>query len=127
MRRGRNFATSKYVDMTNAEIKASWEANGARASRRGTLLHFLLECHMNGFDLEGSVYAGLEDVQSYFRWRREYFDPAGLVPFRTELRFSTGPDLKLTGTADLLAIRDDHPGPEETHSPFTLRTIHHSL
>lgn len=123
MRRGRNFATSKYAGMTNAAIKASWEANGARASQRGTLLHFLLECHMNGFDLESSVYAGLEDVQSYFRWRREYFDPAGLVPFRTELRFSTGPDLKLTGTADLLAIRDDHPGPEETQGVLSLSLI----
>ena len=45
------------------------------------------------------------------------------MPFRTELRFSTGPDLKLTGTADLLAIRADHPGPEETGGVLTLSLI----
>mgnify|MGYP001086936540 CR=1 FL=1 len=123
MRRGRNFKDSKYKDMTDAEIKAGWEANGERASRRGTLLHFLLECHMNGFDLETSIFAGLEDVQSYFKWRNDYFDPKGLVPFRTELRFSSGPELRLTGTADLLAIRDDHPGPEETGGLLELSLI----
>jgi hypothetical protein len=123
MRRGRNFATSKYADMTDIEIKTSWEMNGARASTRGTLLHFLLECHMNGFDLAKSEYAGLEDVQSYFRWRKEYFEPAGLVPFRTELRFSTGPDLRLTGTADLLAIREDHGPPTETGGVLSLHLL----
>jgi len=123
MRRGRNFVSSIYADMTNLEIKTLWEANGARASTRGTLLHFLLECHMNGFDLAGSLYAGLEDVQAYFRWRKEYFEPAGLVPFRTELRFSTGPDLRLTGTADLLAIRDDHPPPSQTGGVLSLHLI----
>jgi hypothetical protein len=123
MRRGRNFATSKYVNMTDVEIKTLWEMNGIRASTRGTLLHFLLECHMNGFDLANSVYAGLEDVQAYFRWRKEYFEPAGLVPFRTELRFSTGPDLRLTGTADLLAIREDHGTPSETDGVLSLHLI----
>jgi hypothetical protein len=123
MRRGRNFATSKYANMSDVEIKTSWEENGARASKRGTLLHFLLECHMNGFDLENSIYAGLEDIQSYFKWRREYFEPNGLVPFRTELRFSTGPDLRLTGTADLLAIKKDHGSPEETNGVLSLYLI----
>lgn len=123
MRRGRNFSTSAYASMTDLEIKNLWEQNGARASARGTLLHFLLECHMNGFDLASSPYAGLEDVQAYFRWRTTYFEPAGLVPFRTELRFSTGPDLRLTGTADLLAIRDDHPPPEETGGILSLHLI----
>jgi hypothetical protein len=123
MRRGRNFSTSVYSGMTDLEIKTLWEQNGARASARGTLLHFLLECHMNGFDLANSVYAGLEDIQAYFRWRKDYFEPAGLIPFRTELRFSTGPDLRLTGTADLLAIRDDHPPPKETNGVLSLHLI----
>lgn len=123
MRRGRNFATSIYANMTDCEIKSLWETNGARASARGTLLHFLLECHMNGYDLANSLYAGLEDVQAYFRWRKEYFEPNGLVPFRTELRFSTGPDLRLTGTADLLAIRDDHAPPEDTGGVLSLHLI----
>jgi hypothetical protein len=78
---------------------------------------------MNGFDLAKSLYAGLEDVQAYFRWREEYFEPAGLIPFRTELRFSTGPDLRLTGTADLLAIRDDHPSPEDCGGVLSLHLI----
>jgi hypothetical protein len=78
---------------------------------------------MNGYDLANSIYAGLEDVQAYFRWRKEYFEPQGLIPFRTELRFSTGPELRLTGTADLLAIREDHPPPEETGGVLSLHLI----
>ena len=123
MRRGKNFASSPYASMTNSDIKELWAANGARASARGTLLHFLLECHLNGFDLAASPYAGLEDIQAYFRWRQSYFEPAGLVPFRTELRFSTGPELRLTGTADLIAIRDDHPPPSETGGLLSLHLI----
>ena len=123
MRRGRNFPTSKYANMTDEDIKRMWEENGRRASARGTLLHFLLESHMNGYDLENSIYAGLEDIQSYFRWRQTYFEPAGLVPFRTEMRFCTGPDLRLTGTADLLAIHKDHPPPCETGGVLQLHLI----
>jgi hypothetical protein len=123
MRRSKNWPSSKYYGMTGAAIRAQWEANGRRASARGTQLHFLLECHNNGYDLQGSVYNELPDVQAYFRWRSEFFEAGNLVPFRTELRMRTGGDTRLTGTADLLAVARDHPPPERTQGCLTLHLI----
>jgi hypothetical protein len=123
MRRGKKWTSSKYFGRTPAEIKAQWEDNGRRASARGTRLHFLLECHNNGYDLQSSVYRDLPDVQAYFRWRAEFFDARQLVPFRTELRMRTGAKTRMTGTADLLAVARDHPPPQETGGCLTLHVI----
>ena len=97
MRKGRNWETSRYVGMTTEAIKTLWTDNGNAASARGTLLHFLLECHNNGYELFTSPYASILEVQDYARWRQKHF--VGLVPFRTEMRMFTGKDLKITGTA----------------------------
>ena len=121
MRKGRNWATGKYVGMTTAAIKTMWEENGQRASARGTMLHFLLECHNNGFDLHGSPYADILEVQDYARWRKKHF--VGMIPFRTEMRMFTGPDLRLTGTADLLAVAENHPLPEDCGGVLELSII----
>jgi hypothetical protein len=121
MRRGRNWAHSPYVGMTTAAIKQQWDDNGRTASARGTLLHFLLECHNNGYALDTSPYASILEVQDYFRWRTQHF--AGLEPFRTELRMFTGSDLRLTGTADLLAIAQNHPPPQECDGVLSLHLI----
>lgn len=121
MRRGRKFKTSRYSAMTDKEILFLWSENGRKASTRGTLLHFLLECHNNGFTLAGSDYETLPDVQAYFRWRQVHFQ--GLLPFRTEMRMRTGLDLRLTGTADLLAIAEDHPPPEDCGGVLSLHLI----
>ena len=121
MRAGKNFATSKYAGMTDGEIQRLWKRNGEQASKRGTLLHFLLECHNNGYDLASSDYGSIPEVQDYLRWRQRHF--TGLVAFRTELRMFTGPDLRLTGTADLIAVREDHPPPEECGGVLSLHLI----
>ena len=121
MRRGRNFHRSQYKDMTDQEIQNLWSENGRKASARGTLLHFLLECHNNGFDLKASMYAELSDVQSYFQWREKHF--VGLVPFRTEMRMRTGIDLRITGTADLLAVDANHPPPDQCGGVLSLHLI----
>ena len=121
MRKSTRWSQSKYVGMTNDEIKRLWDDNGKAASSRGTLLHFLLECHNNGYDLESSEYSKILEVQDYFRWRSKHF--VGLRPFRTELRMTTGKDLKVTGTADLIAIDEDHPPPEECDSTLSLHLI----
>jgi hypothetical protein len=121
MRKGRNWETGRYVGMSTEAIKKMWEDNGKAASSRGTLLHFLLECHNNGYDLTHSPYASILEVQDYGRWREKHF--GGLVPFRTEMRMFTGPDLKITGTADLLAIDETHPLPADCNGVLSLHLI----
>jgi hypothetical protein len=123
MMKSRNWSKSKYHGMLKEDIKSMWTENGRIASTRGTLLHFLLECHNNGFDLEHSIYADLPDIKAYFKWRKIHFESEKLVPFRTEMRMRTGRDLRITGTADLLAIKDDHRLPSETNGVLTLHMI----
>lgn len=121
MRKSRKWPHSPYFGMTNADIKKQWADNGRVASTRGTKLHFLLECHNNGYALESSPYRHILEVQDYFRWRTRHF--AHLVPFRTELRMYTGIDLCLTGTADLLAVDREHPLPADCDHTLSLHLI----
>jgi hypothetical protein len=123
MRRSPKFVTGKYQGMTDIEIKEQWTNNGLQASGRGTKLHFLLECHQNGYDLLNSEYRDIPEVQDYFRWHAENMEKTGLIPFRTELRMTTGADLKLTGTADLIAVMFDHPLPQDCDGVLTLHII----
>lgn len=123
MRRSPKFVTGPYQGMTDEAIKKQWNDNGQRASSRGTKLHFLLECHQNGFDLFRSEHKDIPEVQDYKRWHAENMAKKGLIPFRTELRLTTGADLKLTGTADLICIRSDHPLPEDCDGVLTLSII----
>jgi hypothetical protein len=123
MRRSPKFATGPYQGMTDEAIKAQWTNNGLKASGRGTKLHLLLECHQNGFDLFHSEYRDIPEVQDYSRWHAENMVKENLVPFRTELRLTTGADLLLTGTADLICVKDNHPPPEDCDGVLTLHVI----
>jgi hypothetical protein len=123
MRRSKKWPQSPYFGMSPEAIKALWKENGEYASQRGSVLHLLLECHNNGFPLGKSTYADILEVQDYFRWRQSHFDKNNLVPFRTEFKMHTGPDLSLTGTADLLAIKKDHPPPGDCDGVLTLHMI----
>jgi len=109
--------------MESHEIKAQWEENGQYASGRGSVLHYILECHNNNFDLEGSTYMDIQEVNDYLRWRTLHFTAEDLIPFRTEFKMHTGFDLSLTGTADLLAIKRDHPKPKDCNGVLTLHMI----
>jgi hypothetical protein len=123
MRRSPNFASGPYKDMTDIAIKAQWNNNGLKASGRGTKLHLLLECHQNGFDLLNSEFRDVPEVQDYARWHAVEMKAKGLVPFRTEFRMTTGIDVKITGTADLIAVMNDHPPPKDCGGVLTLHII----
>lgn len=123
MMRGRNWRPNhKYFLCTPAQIKADWSANGRLASTRGTWLHGQLERYMNGFDLRAQPYCNLLPLRQFFQWEAEHFSPH-LVPFRTEFRFRSNQDLRLTGTADLLAVDPLHPPPGECEGVLTLHII----
>ncbi len=111
---GRNskLSTYKYKGMTPKQIKDKWAADKEKASHQGTFFHLLFECHCNSsLDLARSKFAHLAPVQQYLAWRKSYFDPI-FTEFRTEIRFHSSEDLRIVGTADLLAVRHDQPPPE---------------
>jgi hypothetical protein len=118
MRNSPRFKYGKYVGMSDDDIKTLWKNNGESASSRGTKLHFLLECHNNGYDLNNSPFTGIPEVQDYFRWYA--INMMNEVPFRTELRMHTGRTLRLAGTADLITIDKNHPAPSDCNSVLSV-------
>lgn len=129
MRQGRNWCRDHPLfGLSNSEIKAAWTANGAQASAWGTRMHALLEFAMNGERVRWS-HGLLPEVRAFVDWRRNYFCREKLLPFRTEMRFFTDADSptkpgpRITGMADLLAVRLDHPSPEVTGGVLELHLL----
>lgn len=105
-----------YRGMGPEEIKKKW----GEASEQGIFYHLLFENHCNKtIDLARSKYAHLKPVQQYLKWRRNHFDNE-FEEFRTEIRLSSNPELRIVGTADLLAVRKNHPPPHLTNGVLTL-------
>jgi len=87
-------------EMDAEEIKASWKANGESQSRRGTLMHWQIECYLNGYGIGApqSPEFGL-----FLQFERHFLDALGLTPWRTEMNlFHCG--LRLAGQADLVCL-----------------------
>ena len=123
MMKGRNWKPGhRYFGMLSSTIKEEWTTNGAVASSRGTWLHGQLERYMNGFQLQSAPYADLIPLRQFFEWERLHFT-GKLIPFRTEMRFWSDSSLKLTGTADLVAVDPQHPPPTECDGVLTLHII----
>jgi hypothetical protein len=111
---------TKYKNMSAQQIKDLWKETRDQASEQGTFYHLLFENHCNGtLDLAHSKYSHLKPIQQYLKWRREFFDPQ-FKEFRTEMRFYSGPDTRIVGTADLLVVRKNHPPPDKTGGILTL-------
>jgi hypothetical protein len=121
MQASKTWKQSKYYGMTREDIKRQWQDSGTQASENGTAFHFVVECICNGWDIESRQdWKRLPAVQQWLRWKTDIFDQQGLVPFRTELRFRSDAALRLTGTADLIAVAANHPPPAETGGVLTL-------
>ena len=105
--------------MTTSEIKQLWQTNGHDASVAGTAFHAVVECICNGWVVP-ETYQQNKALEQWINWKKNIFDKEGFLPFRTELRMRAHSDTYLVGTADLIAIHKDHPGPESTGGVLTL-------
>jgi hypothetical protein len=92
--------TPRYRGMSNAEIKQSWADAGTKASGEGTKFHFLLESFYNGMNL--GPFENYKVIEQFRNWEKEVLAPLNVLPFRSEQRFRTGLQHRLTGTADML-------------------------
>ena len=108
MKNGKKFATSVYAGMSADEIKDLWEKNRVKASTEGTTMHMLLELFFTA-SLDISKYQHFKCVKQFVSWKDDVF--VGFVPFRTEMRLRTWNDMRVTGTADLIAVKENHPEP----------------
>lgn len=110
---------SKYHGMSVSEIVESWAANGKKASETGTKVHLLFELFLNGLvDLRKDFYH-FKVVRQFLAWY-DGITADGLIPYRTELRMRTDVKTQITGTADGIFVRADHPAPEDCDNTLTL-------
>lgn len=92
------------TELNNEEIKDVWERNGKSQSRRGTLLHWQIECYLNGYTL---AEPHSPEFTMMLQFEHAFLDALGLTPWRVEMNlFHCG--LRLAGQADLLC--KDHAG-----------------
>lgn len=126
MMRSRRWPESKYYGMTREGIAAGWKAAGAEASARGTVMHEVIERNLDGqideedvactalaFAMQDQTLetrpdgdSGTPSVPSlhhelghYLRFRDEWLNPSGFVPWRVELQVFSRAH-KLAGTID---------------------------
>jgi len=97
-------------------IAHDWEQNNKEALSVGRFVHFLIECDLNGcLDLATHpLYSQYANIRQYNAWKAEFFTPF-FVPYRTEFRWRTCKKYRHVGTADLIAVRKDHPPPDQTN------------
>ena len=113
MRKGKNFAQSKYASMTDDEIKRKWDDEGKFSSEVGTTMHSNIEKFYNMFAKQGyktsaellSVLPKGREYEQFRLWHEKWIQPLhdsgnGRV-FRTEKQVFLE-EYKLAGTIDIL-------------------------
>jgi len=91
------------VALSRTDIAERWHRNGTIQSRRGTLMHWHIECHLNGYWV---CTPRSPEFEMFLVFKRTFLDALGLVVLRSELSmFHCG--LRLAGQADCIC-RDAH-------------------
>ena len=112
MRKGANWATSKYFGKTDEEIMKEWSDNGKAASTAGTAMHLAIEQYMH------SAYHEIDPaVMNTPEWQyfKKFWDDCGhdLEPYRSEWEvftdalqpFNGERKIKLCGSIDMVYRR----------------------
>jgi len=96
--RARGYLGEDGAPLTVEQIKRLWERNGAIQSRRGTLLHWHIECHLNGHEVSEPH---SPEFLLFLKFQEHFLKPLGFIPWRVEMNlFHCG--LELSGQADLI-------------------------
>jgi hypothetical protein len=94
----KGYVSSTGSPLSRNAIESQWRDNGLIQSRRGTLMHWHIECILNGYAL---CEPHSPEIAMFWTFKREFLDVLGLVPYRTELSmFHCG--MRLAGQADLI-------------------------
>jgi hypothetical protein len=112
MKKGANWATSKYFGKTDEEIMKEWSDNGKQASSAGTAMHFAIEQFMHGAVQE--IDPAVMDTPEW-RYFMKFWRDCGhdLEPYRSEWEVFTDTldgvsgerKIKLCGSIDMVYRR----------------------
>ena len=109
----------KYKNMTNEEIKKSWELNGQSARELGTNFHYNIECFMNSSNKPNITHKDLlrehtdrhteqtekKEWQFFLNFIRDFPD---MKPYRTEWTvYDDSKNIKLAGSIDMVYENED--------------------
>lgn len=112
MRKGANWATSKYFGKTDEEIMKEWSDNGKQASSAGTAMHLAIEQYMHGaYD---KIDPAVMDTPEWLYFKKFWQDCGhDLEPYRSEWEVFTDAlepfpgerKIKLCGSIDMVYRR----------------------
>lgn len=104
MRKGKNWATSKYFGKTDEEIMAEWNANGKQASEAGTAMHLAIEQFLHGSaEMISSTIKETPEWKYFMNFWKEFGND--LEPYRSEWEVWCPEDIKLCGSIDMIFRR----------------------
>ena len=103
IKRGKNYATSKYYGKSDQEILDGWSASGKEASGLGTAMHLAIEQFMNS--AHDIIDPAVKKTKEWEYFNNFWADCGGdLVPYRMEWEvFST--EHRLAGSIDAIFYR----------------------
>jgi ATP-dependent exoDNAse (exonuclease V) beta subunit len=103
MMQSKKWTDSKWYGMTREEIKATWNANGADASTKGTAIHLAIEQFLNGAT---SIIDTEVKTTPEWRYFMNFWNTMGkdFEPYRTEWEVWSE-EYRLTGSIDMIFRR----------------------
>ena len=112
MRKGANWANSKYYGKTDEEIMKEWSDNGKEASSAGTAMHFAIEQFMHGaLDEIDPAVMNTPEWRYFMKFWKECGDD--LEPYRSEWEvFTDRLDLPASQHREVFTDRLDSPASE---------------
>ena len=103
IKRGKNYATSKYYGKSDQEILDGWSNSGKEASGLGTAMHLAIEQFMNG--AESLIEPSVKLTKEWKFFEIFWADCGGdLVPYRMEWEVFS-PEHRLAGSIDAIFYR----------------------
>jgi hypothetical protein len=97
--------TGKWAGYTSPELLVKWEEDGKLARDTGTMVHFIIECFLNGMEI--GPFLQFRVMRHFLAWYQKDILDQGWLPFRTEMRMRSDAALRLTGTTDAMFVHKD--------------------
>jgi hypothetical protein len=113
----------KYVGqkLTDETIQEKWKKDGDLARNTGTMVHFILECCLNGMDMQ--PFMKFKVIRHFLFWYKTEMLDKGWIPFRTEMRLRSDAGLRLTGTTDAMFVSENQLPPDKCNGTLKIKMV----
>jgi hypothetical protein len=106
---GHHIGKYQGLNLTDEQLVKKWEDSNKVPRDTGTMVHFIIECFLNGMDI--NPFMQFKVIRHFLAWYKKDILDQGWIPFRTEFRMRSDAELRLTGTTDAMFVsKSQKPG-----------------